>query len=655
MDKTVKRQIESFILSYLEKRIPNFKPKNKFFTCPFCNKESANIFPISSYKVHCYSPECGKLGNIFDISRKLDFNNSDVSDEEIAGFLKYELNITSLQEIDELYIKYYNWGWDLVPVSKNSKASDVEKEWQKKNHKDINEWKQWYENGLNHGLKTGKISNIIGIDFDIIPTDLKKRIYEGNPSEKMLENAKKYKDEGITKLKQQFPILWETIYQETFGGIHFFYLYDADIVKSSYDYEGIHIDIQSDGGQIVIQPSIVGGYDRKIFGNEIKKIPENIKTFILKNSKLIQKEIEDETSLMIDDSEGIIKGLQGNCNNRFVQVGGMLRKIMTVKQTEVSLGIINKYMLDTPMDFKSLKGMYQQIEKYHKVDIDNVANKIIDHLKIVKEAHIRDLKECLGFDRIDLEQALRFLCDHKRLYKVRKDLYKLIEDVEWQEDFMSIGKPLGIKIPYLENYAYFENGQFAVIGAPPGLGKSHCAINFIKKFVQNNIYPYLLSVEGGGGMRKIASTLGLKEGDFGFKIVRNPAQMPLQKNAITIIDWLKAPDGEHAKTDVMYEQLNDQLIEKGGWALVFAQLKRFTDKKGTIHYQFYAQDMLLQYASFVGKFLYPVNSGIGDNLNPYIETLKIRDSKVGKSFVQIPLKFDEKTKLLELKNENINK
>ena len=184
----------------------------------------------------------------------------------------------------------------------------------------------------------------------------------------------------------------------------------------------------------------------------------------------------------------------------------------------------------------------------------------------------------------------------------------------------------------------------SVLGAVSGTGKTYMCCNIIKRLVDNGIKPYLLSVEGGGGFRKVVTTLGLKEGDFEFKIVKDPSKVPLKTGVVTLIDWLKAPDGEHAKTDVMYESINDQLIEKGGHCIIFAQLKKKT-------HEFYAEDMVEHYSSFVGKFLYPSTNGILDNLNPYIQTTKMRDSINGLQYVKIPLSFNKDTKVIMEKNK----
>ena len=633
-----KKHIQSYILDYLKKVVPDFKKKGKMFSCPRCGETTANIFPENTYNVFCFSPECQKIGDIFDVCREKEFDgNKDIPDEDIAKHLIKMFDIKTDSHINKLLEKYADWKWDLVPIA-NDKKIPTEKNWTKKNHKDIREWQQWLKNKSGLGVKTGIISNTTCIDVDLI-TKAESEIWQKGTATKKIEEIKNKKQENLDKLKS-LNIFNDTVMQDSgWKGVHFFYEYESEIPKCSFDYEGLHFDVENDGGYVLTEPSTFAGKTRKITGDKIEKMNDDLKELILSQTK---KEKKVEISERDSSEEGLIKGLDGCCNSRFTQVGGMFRKIMPVRTMEQALSIVNKYLLDDPIDSKSMRAMYQSIEKYHQADVNTISQEILNHMRIVKDAHVRDLKECLSYDRKDLEQAVKYLCDHKKLVKIKKDLYRLIEDIEWQEDFISLVKPLSFDIPYFNDYACFNQGSMIVIGARSGFGKTHINMNIMKKLIDAGHYPYLLSTEGGGGFAKIAQTLGLKEGDFAYKVMKDPSLAVLKPNAITIIDWLKAPDGEHAKTDVMYEKINEQLIEKGGLAIIFAQLKKE-------NMTFYAENMVEQYASLVAKFLYPATNGTTDNLNPYFKTVKVRDSKVNKQFIDIPLKFNPDTKLLEIR------
>ena len=432
---------------------------------------------------------------------------------------------------------------------------------------------------------------------------------------------------------------WETVTQSTFGGVHAFVVYENDIPKTSFNWEGIHIDIESEGGQVVIEPSTVGGKKRIIKGNKVLPMSDELKKWILDNSKTVKNE---ESPLINTDTDITFENLNGNCNNTFISLYGKLRKIMPIKSADYTLGLFNK-LLDKPMLQKDVKAMSREAEKYYTADIKTISENIIEHLKLVNsEVHLRDFKEVLNVERKDLEQALRSLIDDNRIYKVKKDLYKLIVDIKWRTDFLATSKPLGFEVPYFQKYARFTSGSMIVVGGKTGTGKTVTVINMIEQFVKQGLCPKLITTEADSGIGEISLARGLKEGDFEFYQTTNPTQVPFKPNEVRIIDWLKAPNSEFFKLDTIYEELNNKLVENGGLLIVMAQLRK---SNGT----FYSEDMVEQFASFVGKFYYPERNGDTDNLNPIIETTKIRRPKMKSSIVKIPLTYIPESKELRLK------
>jgi len=185
LDAITKKQIKSYVLDYLKIRIPDFVQSSHkgLFSCPKCKQLSANIYPPKSGIVHCFTPECGKQGDIFDICRAIDFPGQDLNDEDISDLLIQELGIKTSQDVQKWFERYASWGWSLVPVSPNKngfkgKEANIEKEWEKKEHKNIAEWIEWQNAELNFGLHAGKISNstLIDIDTKEIPLELQKFI-----------------------------------------------------------------------------------------------------------------------------------------------------------------------------------------------------------------------------------------------------------------------------------------------------------------------------------------------------------------------------------------------------------------------------------------------------------------------------------------------
>ncbi len=467
-----KNTIKAYILDYLQKVIPNFTKKGKIFTCPKCKKESANIFPPDSHEVFCFEPECQKIGNIIDICRTVEFDgNQDISDDDIGKHLIKMFDIKTDNHITQLLETYANFQWDLVPI-KNDDKIPVEKKWPTKNHKDIKEWQEWLNNGLGLGVKTGLISNVTIIDVDLI-TKEESEIWQKGTAEKRIEEIIAKKEEGLKKLKS-LPIFNDTLIQDSgWKGLHFFYQYEPDVPKCSFDYEGFHFDVENDGGYVLIEPSTYSGKSRKIIGDKINTMGEDLKQIILDTRTKASKNNDSENVDLtegLNSEDGTIKGLEGNCNNTFIKVGGMLRKFMNVKQTEQTLALINKHMLDTPMDFKSIKGMCEQIEKYTDTDNKVLYNQIYEFLSRHEEASVRDLRECLNAEPNDIKEVLADLIQDQKVFK-QKSLYKVIQKANWKTEFIQESQILPYDVPYFNKYATFRRGDMVCIGAKTGVGK----------------------------------------------------------------------------------------------------------------------------------------------------------------------------------------
>jgi hypothetical protein len=188
-----------------------------------------------------------------------------------------------------------------------------------------------------------------------------------------------------------------------------------------------------------------------------------------------------------------------------------------------------------------------------------------------------------------------------------------------------------------------------ILGAKSGTGKTHFSCNLIRKFVEQGIKPYLICTEAESKFGIISATLGVKVGDYRFKVVRDPTNIELQDNSVSIVDWLcpGGSEGDYSKAEVIYKRFEEQLAKHRGLLIVLAQLK----DDGS----FYAQDMTKFYGSLVAKYFWsPIKDAKGqiydwDSQNTYFKTEKIRDSKSGKQYLNIPMYFDPNTKTIELR------
>lgn len=198
MNNELRRIICSKILDYLKLKIPEFKIDKKLFTCPYYKKHennqkllSANLILKSCYKVYCF--ECGFLGDIFSIVRKVEKDKKGLREDKITEYLKTTLKIEDVNIFDI----YADYKWSLINVRPNSKKP-VEEAWTQNIHRNKTEWLKWVGSKQNIGLRTGKVNDIIAIDVD-------------------------------TKKVPLNVDLTKTVYQETKKGYHLIYQYDEEL------------------------------------------------------------------------------------------------------------------------------------------------------------------------------------------------------------------------------------------------------------------------------------------------------------------------------------------------------------------------------------------------------------------------------------------
>lgn len=629
MVSSTKKLVESYILKYVELQRPNLKiNKNNFFICPFHEeheeddgKPTCKMFTKHGHVFKCFNPIHNKYWNIFDLVRKFEPEMKEFSDDDIAEYLTHLLDIKSNEEIDKLLMMYHDAGFGLIALSPNSKNPVAGQSWLNNTSYEISQWREWINNGLGLGLRLGDASKVVAIDID--------------------------SQEALDKMRD---LMGDTFMQMTKRGCHFIYSYEPDfdgINHQNFRTKGLEAELRANNAYIVVAPTLVDNFTRYWNYKKILPMPAELKKYIL---SLIDKtdKVDTEAEKMPDETlRGDLKGLDGRCNDTFIKMGGVLRKKLPLKQTEYALLTFNK-LLAEPLAYKDIKGMMYQISRYNNYDQKELADEVLNHLKLIQQSTARDLQASLGFEKKNIEEVLSYLVDEGKLVK-NKSLYKIVNKIEWEEDFMSIRNPLKFNVPYFHNYANFDMGDMIVIGAKSGTGKSHLACNFVKQFVEQGIKPNLICTEAGSKFGIILASLGIKVGDVKFKIVSDPSSVELEDDAVTILDWISA-QGDYSQMEQIYARLNDQLVKHGGFLIVFAQLKQ---EDGSL----YADSMSRFYASLVAKYNWsPIKNEKGvivdwDARHTYFHTEKIRDSKTGKQYLDIPMEFNPQTKLLSLRGK----
>uniref|UniRef100_A0A6M3KVM6 Putative bifunctional DNA primase/polymerase n=1 Tax=viral metagenome TaxID=1070528 RepID=A0A6M3KVM6_9ZZZZ len=606
--------INEKIEDYIKDTIPNFQKRGILFNCPVCKEVKCNTTKNSN-KIYCL--HCKKhIGNIFDVVKILEPDKANLSQEEITQYLKkkYDLDYLTEQDINRVFDFYMSLGFDLVPVVFNDKIP-IEKDWLNKEHKNKEEWLDWFNDNLNFGVKAGEKSGVTTLDFDTkdIPEDLKK-------------------------------VLNETLLNITERGTHYIYQYEPTLKTTRID--EIKLDILN-GKQFVVFPSKVNGARRKeLIGKTINKMsPELIKYLQDKkatiSSTTFSEPIDEEIKL--EELEEINFNLvgEGNRNNFLLRLGGILQKQLGRSQLENVLGIINRMCCKPPYPQREFENICKSLDKYGAKDERELALKILVYLRIVGDASARDVKEVVGETKEKVDKALAFLVKEGYAFKKRSS-YHVLKRIQWKDTFFDEDKLLDFKVPYFYDVAIFRPGDMILIGGQQKVGKSHVALNIIKQLVEQKKKPYYLNLEAGNRFAKIAKQLGLKDTDFFNATHFSPESIELEDKAITIIDWLLPKD--YAETDKLFQHFAEQLFRHGGLLFVFVQLRNSGD--------FFAKDMVAMFPAFVCRYLYDKNAqGEETPETGAFHVDYVREPKQNRKRFIIPCKYGFETRRLTRTDE----
>lgn len=432
------------------------------------------------------------------------------------------------------------------------------------------------------------------------------------------------------------------------GNSHWLFSYEEwmkDINHINFRPKGYDMEIRANNAYIAIAPSCCDGEVRKWNNKKICKMSKELKEFILglidKDTKNVEEEIQESINKNELGLTNGLTGLDGQCNDVFIKLGGIFRKKMTVDVTKYALHYVNQ-LLEHPMDKNTMKGMGYQLEKYQTYDKKELSNEVIKRLETIKEATAYQIASSLKKEVKDIEDVLKYLEDENKVVALAGRKFKMLEDVEWVTDKSDMGVPIDFRMPYFHDYARFNVGGMIIIGSATGKGKSHIAGNFIKQLWKQKRVTHLINTESDSGIGRITNHLKIPDEAYLVpkKAVNHPTDIELKDNAVTVIDWLKMKDGDFTKTDNTFEHFSNQLKIHKGFMIIFTQI-RTSDSK------FFAPDQIANYGALVVKYLWG-NDGI-DGENTHFLTTKIRDSKSGNQYLTIPTFFNQGTKILEIR------
>jgi hypothetical protein len=569
--------IEGYLLQYLQKREVKIKVAGKvtMLECPYCHKSpmSATIPPRCNF-ITCFSCNSHKK-TVIDLVR--DIEKIEGTDDDITHYIKELLNLDVVtkkdkEQTDEVLKFYKENGFDLVPVARDKKIP-IETDWTNKEHKDVGEWQRWLGDGVNIGIKTGKRSNITIIDVDVKPVP-----------------------------QEIATLVGDTFTLETSKGFQFYYKYVPDLPKTRIN--DLKIDIENDGGQCVAYPSVVDGVKRKIIGGKdyirtVIEMPKALLDFLKTRVTVPLKSFSEKLKEDIATEDFNLELLEeGERNSSLMKLGGLLRKELNVNQTERVLGILNRHICASPITPKELSAMVKSLSKYTTFDENELAHRVLSYLKDVEEAGRTEICMAImatnkGEDKMRVDKVLNYLVKEQYILKKGRG-YCIIKKLDWKDDLLEVGKPIDFKMPYFDDIACFNYGDLVLIGSKNKRGKTSIAINMIKELVEQGKTPFYINLETGSRYAKTALKLGLKNGDFKYAFCADPTQIELEKNAITIIDWLLISD--KSQTDGVFKHFIEQLDKQGGFLVVFMQLK---EDNG-----WFAPNMVTQFPALGAKYIY---------------------------------------------------
>jgi intein/homing endonuclease len=247
----------------------------------------------------------------------------------------------------------------------------------------------------------------------------------------------------------------------------------------------LKIDIENSnneqGAQVVIYPSICENYQRKFLNeNEIISIPKKFKEYLQSkigtiatptNSEIVRQEIQNDTYKLplIEEGEG---------RHQFLfRYACILRKQMSVAEVESAIVSLNKIVNNPPLEYKEIRNILSSTNSYDLFDEKDLANKVIEYLKEVKEADHRDIERIIyGDNRLKKEEkskidkVMAYLRKENLIIKKRKS-YIIKEDMEWKDTLLDIGIPIDFKMPYFHDVAHFNKGDLIILGSKNKYGK----------------------------------------------------------------------------------------------------------------------------------------------------------------------------------------
>ena len=456
----------------------------------------------------------------------------------------------------------------------------------------------------------------------------------------------------------------ETLIQETLGGFHLFYQ-ATDLPKGYIKFGELHIDIETENGQVVIFPSFqtavveeykdgedikerIVGYAKRKWLNDlpVAKMPDALYELLKQNKSKKETKIKDEKS---DIEEAIItenfkiKDFKNNRHNTMAKVGGILRKNLNILQVKNALSVFNNCVFDEPLPKNEVSLIVDSLDKYIGDEENNIVNNIIEFLTETDIASKSDIElavfgqKAVSENKLRFEKALTNLILKHKIAKQGLRNYKLVREMKGSGSLLNVGRPINFKMPYFNDYAHFNYGDIILIGAIQKYGKTTLSMNIVKRIVKQHIQPDYFYNESGGRFAKTALKLEMKDDDFIHYHCPNPMDVIIRPNKVCVMDWIRPVD--FSKTADIFASLVEKLENAGSIMIAFVQLKQDGE--------WFAPNLINQFVSLSAKYKYLDKDGIMTEL----EIDNVRDRKSSGKQWKIPCQYNDETKEVQMIEE----
>jgi len=606
--------------------------------CPFCEDKSLTAQVVAqTHLINCLNPDCPHKDSKFtlvSIVRKVEPDKKNWGKEQLVQYIKilFKIKVISAQdkiEIDKWFKYYEENNFSLTPIKPNAKEC-IESVWQNKVHRDKQEWLEWFKNGLNVGMSCGQSNKlVIDIDQKPIPKEIEDLIGNTLIAEtRMGFHCFYQQDLDFPKTNiGEFTLIDETGKEHFIKNPNFpiklkgkrttlrtMEIGDKTVIKINDEEKEVtmksylKIDIESSncaqGAQVLVFPSIANDYARKFINeNKIIEIPEKFKKFLIGKIGKVTAPSESKEFKQNNNIELYKRPLieEGEGRHEFLfQYASILRNKMNISEVESAITLLNKIICSPPMEYKEIKNIMNSTSQYISSDNKELSNKILAYLREVEEAGHRDIERIIygdsrltSQDKGRIDKVVAYLIKEDLIIKKNRNYYP-IQKVQWETSLIDNVKSINFKMPYFYDVAHFKWGNLILIAASAKFGKTHIAMNIVKQLVVQGIIPYYLSSEPDNLFIDVGLQLGLKEGDIFHKFCPNPTKIQLEKNAVTIIDWLLVDN--KAETDLIFKSLIEELNKTKGFLFVFQQLKEGDE--------YFAPNLAKQFPCLSTRYLY---------------------------------------------------